>query len=322
MNDKNPLLLSVIVPAFNEQLGIEEFHAGLSQLLNKNYLHKYEIIYCDDGSTDNTQSKILQIAKSDNSVKLIRLSRNFGKEIAITAGIQQARGQAILSIDADGQHPIELIPQFVDKWQAGAKIVVGKRLTNQEVGFFKNYFSSVFYKIINSLSGAKLEPGTTDFRLIDKTVQAEFIKLTERNRINRGLIDWLGYKPAYITFNAKSRLAGNPSYSFSKLIVLAIDSFISLSIKPLYISFFMGLFILPCSILLGTFMLGDALLGDPLLLNAKGTAYLAVLLIFLAGVILISQGVVGLYVSHIHAETQNRPLFIVDKENSFGISEE
>ena len=164
-------------------------------------------------------------------------------------------------------------------------------------------------------------PRATDFRLIDKAIQREFKLMTERNRITRGLIDWLGYERDYIEFKASPRLSGEAGYSFKKLFKLAIDSAISLSISPLYITAYIGVVILPLSTLLGLFMLINLALGDPTNLHATGSAYLMVLVLFLVGILLVSQAIICLYLSHIHTETQNRPLYIIDKEGSANLNE-
>ena len=308
-------LLSVVVPLYNEADSLRQFHQALSKLLQKHYKNQAEIIYINDGSRDNTGA-ILETLKDTNYVQL---TRNFGKEIATTAGIHAAKGQAILTLDGDGQHPIELIPEFVKKWQSGAKVVIGRRTANEKEGLIKRYGSKIFYRLYGGVGGIKLTPGATDFRLIDQTVQKDFKQLSERNRITRGLIDWLGYPQTFIDFKAKPRLAGTASYSTRKLMKLAIDSTISLSLSPLYITAYIGALVLPVATLIGLTMLGNWALHDPLHFRATGTAYLSVLILFLIGLVLVSQGIIGLYLSHIHAETQNRPLYIIDSERSKGI---
>jgi glycosyltransferase involved in cell wall biosynthesis len=315
----NPLI-SIVVPVYNEGLGISLFHAGLVDAL-KDAAPNYEIIYCDDGSNDNSAHIIGKWCIEDARVKLMKLSRNFGKEIATTAGIHKASGAAIITLDADGQHPPELIADFISHWRAGDKVVIGLRTMNQNEGFIKRFGSYFFYMIFNRVAGVKLEPRSTDFRLIDRSVQQEFIPMSEHNRITRGLIDWLGYKRSYIPFRANQRLKGTAAYSVSKLFKLAIDSIISLSTSPLYLVAYIGAIVLPVSLLLGVFMLCDAVLGDPAHLHATGGAYVVVLILSLVGVLLVSQGITGLYLSHIHAETQNRPLFIIDRESSIGIDD-
>lgn len=315
---KKSTLLSVIVPCYNEELNINSFYKSLVRVLDKLPL-SYELIYVNDGSQDRTLEKLHRLSAKSKDVRVLNLSRNFGKEVATTAGIRYARGNALVMIDADGQHPAELIPKFVKKWQQGAQVVIGVREGNQKEGFVKKYGSKLFYKLLNKLARTPMVPGSTDYRLIDRAVQAEFILLSERNRNTRGLIDWLGFRQEYVTFQANPRLAGGASYSFSKLLHLALNSFVSLSLKPLYFSFYMGLVILPLSVLLALFSITEMLVGDPLNLHITGTAYLVMLALFLLGMVLISQGITALYLSHIHTETQNRPLYIVDTAGSAGI---
>ncbi|HVO86431.1 MAG TPA: glycosyltransferase family 2 protein, partial [Candidatus Binatia bacterium] len=313
--------ISFVIPVYNESAGLDDFHSSLVNCLDKSGLDDREIIYVNDGSTDGSLKKLNVVAKNDKSVRVLALSRNFGKEIATTAGIQAAHGAAVITIDGDGQHPVELIPEFIGRWQAGAKVVIGLRISNHKEGLVKRFGSKLFYGLFNRFTGAKLIPGSTDFRLIDRTVQAEFNRMSEHNRITRGLIDWLGFEREYIKFKAKPRQSGDAGYSFKKLFKLAIDSTISLSLSPLYIAAIFGAVVLPLSMLLGLFMLTDAALSDPLNLNATGSAYVIVLILFLIGVLLVSQGIIGLYLSHIHTETQNRPLYIVDKASSVNIDE-
>lgn len=310
--------LSIVVPLFNESTVLLRFHESLRAVLDQ--LGKpYEIIYCDDGSTDDTAQLVTTLYAEDANVHLLALTRNFGKEIATSAGIARARGGAVVTIDADGQHPVELVSEFVEQWQKGSKVVIGVRTANQAEGLVKRLGSKLFYGLYSRFTGIKLLAGATDFRLIDASVQQEFMRMTERNRITRGLIDWLGYDQTYIYFRANPRLAGEAGYSFKKLLKLAIDSAISLSLSPLYITAYIGAVVLPVSAVLGALMLINALLSDPLHLHATGSAYVMVLVLFLVGVLLVSQGIIGLYLSHIHTETQNRPLYIVDKEKSVGV---
>lgn len=310
-------LISIVIPSYNEGKNVNEFYRQLASVLDENDKYNFEIVYVNDGSYDDTADLILELAKQDKRIRLIDLSRNFGKEIATTAGIHYAKGDAILTIDADGQHPPDLIPDFISKWEQGAQVVVGIRTSNKNEGLIKRYGSKIFYRIFNSTTGMQLIPGSTDFRLIDKCVQDDFTKMTERNRITRGLIDWLGYKREFIEFSANERMGGAASYKISKLIKLALDSFISMSLTPLYFAVYVGIIIMPLSFIVGVFLLIEhTVLGDPFGLNPTGTAYITLLILFLVGLVLFSQGIISLYLSHIHTETKNRPLFIVNKRNS------
>jgi polyisoprenyl-phosphate glycosyltransferase len=313
-------LLSAVIPLYNESAGFEAFNDSLVAVLHDIGM-PYELVYVNDGSVDGTLSKLQLVAKHNPAVRIVSLTRNFGKEVATTAGIHTARGNAIVTLDADGQHPVELIPKLVARWQAGAKVVIGIRTSNQKEGFVKRYGSALFYGLFSKLMGIKLQPGLSDFRIIDRSVQQEFVRMTERNRITRGLIDWLGYSPEYIKFAAKQRLAGDASYSFRKLVKLAVDSVISLSISPLYIAAYIGGVILPLSLLIGLGMLLNLIARDPFGLHVTAGAYVLVLILFLIGVLLLSQGIIGLYLSHIHTETQNRPLYVIDTERSLRLNE-
>lgn len=314
------LKISVVVPLFNESAGIESFHKSLIKILEQTMEISYEVIYCDDGSSDNTDTIVLSCCRIDPRIKFIKLSRNFGKENALSAGLAQATGDAVLMIDGDGQHPVELIPQFIEAWQAGAQVVVG--LTgNKQNGTLKRLESKLFYKLFNIITGQKLQPGSTDFRLIDQAVRQEFMRLHESGRITRGLIDWLGFKRQYVYFNTKPRLTGTAGYSHRKLLGLAANSFVSLSPAPLFLFGYLGVLIAIASFILGAAVFIEQLvLPDPWNWNFTGTAMLGILIIFLVGVVLMSQGILSLYISHIHTQSKQRPLYIIDYSQSVGIT--
>jgi len=312
------ILLSIVVPAYNESEGINDFHSKLLlPVLKKSVKNLYEIIYVNDGSKDDTLAKLNAIAITDKHVKVVNLSKNFGKEIALTAGIANATGDAIIILDSDGQHPPAIIPQFIKKWQAGAQVVIGVRISNTKEGVIKRWGSKMFYQIFNSTSGAEIVPRSTDFRLIDRVVANEFLRLTERNRISRGLIDWLGFERDYIEFDSPARLAGEASYNIRQLVKLAMNSFTSLSLKPLFFFGWLGLFITIFSLFVGiAIFIEQFLLGDPLALNFTGAALLGIFISFLVGIVLTSQGVIAIYLSHVHGQTQGRPLYIVNPKGS------
>ena len=314
------LLLSIVIPLHNESANIDTVYQQLQPVVDKVSDGSYEIIYVNDGSSDNTAELVAQLHSKNSKVKLLQLSRRFGKELALAAGIGAATGKAVLTLDGDGQHPIERIPDFIDAWKAGAQVVIGVRTANSREGFIKKFGSKVFHTLFNRLSGAKLVPGSTDFRLIDRTVQQEFVKFTEPNSMTRGLIDWLGFKRVYITYTANPRVAGEAGYTVSQLVKLAANSFVSLSPFPLYISGYLGVFITTGAFLLGLFVLIEQIiLNDPWHLKFTGTAMLSILVLFLVGILLVSQGILALYISHIHAQSKRRPLFVVDHRGSLGL---
>jgi len=309
-------LISIVSPVYNEQDGIEWFHESLLSVLADQGKYSYEVIYVNDGSSDDTLSKLKKLKTSKIvSVKIIDLSRNFGKEIALSAGIHKAEGVAILSLDSDGQHPVELIPEFIKHWASGTEVVIGIRKSNKNEGFIKRHGSKWFYKIFNNSGGAELIPGSTDYRLLDLKVANEFKKLNERNRMTRSLIDWLGFKRSYIYFDANERQHGVASYTFKKLFELAVNTFVSLSALPLFLAGYLGLIFIVLSTLTGAFIfIEQFLLMDPLGLNVSGSALLGLLTLFLIGIVLSSQGLIGVYVSRLIAESQSRPLFVVREE--------
>jgi dolichol-phosphate mannosyltransferase len=308
-------LLSIVVPAYNESENLVQTCDDIISAIPINYT--YEIVVIDDGSTDSTVEIMHKINSKNKKIKLIALSRNFGKEIATTAGINSTKGDVTLILDADGQHPPELIPEFLAKWEAGSKVVIGVRESNVKEGFVKKYGSKIFYVLLNKIAGVKMVPSSTDFRLIDKEVSEAFKTMKESNRITRGLIDWLGYSPVYLTFHAKERIHGEAGYSTKKLIKLALNSVVSLSLLPLYISSYTGIFISTLSAIIGTVVLiENYILSDPLGWDITGSASLGILIVFLVGVLLMSQGLIALYISRIYEESRGRPLYAINKSRS------
>ena len=210
----------------------------------------------------------------------------------------------------------------MEAWRSGAQVVVGVRVANSSEGFIKRYGSRMFYMLFNGLSGVSMVPGSSDFRLIDREVQQQFVKLHEPQTITRGLIDWLGFKRAVVEYVAEKRAGGTAAYKLNRLIRLAVNSFVSLSPTPLYAFGYLGLAITGVSFVLGTVILVEQiLLGDPLQWNITGTAMLSTLVLFLVGLVLVAQGVLALYVSYIHTQAKGRPLYVINRRESLGIAE-
>jgi dolichol-phosphate mannosyltransferase len=312
--------ISFVVPLYNEATGVIEFHESLEAVVKQN-LDNYEIIYCDDGSTDKTSELVAELSKNDKNIKLVKLSRNFGKENALTAGINFASGDAIFMLDGDGQHPVELIPDFIKSWLDGNKVVIGIRLSNTSQGVTKRIGSSLFYKSFHLFTGRKIVKGSTDFRIIDQSVAEAFLELKDADRITRGLIDWLGFKTSYIEFRAKARQQGSAGYSVNKLIKLAMNSYVGFSATPLYFFGYLGVFITGISFIGGVVIfIEQIVLSDPLNWNFTGTAMLGILIIFLVGVLLMAQGIMSVYISMIHNQARQRPLYVIDFDNSIGLN--
>jgi len=309
-------LLSIVIPTYNEKENIPLAHRGVISALNNLPNYSRELLFVDDGSNDGTDEVLKELGKNNREVKFLRLSRNFGKEIAVSAGLHHAEGDAVVVMDADLQHPPELIPLFVNKWKNGAEVVVGVRSKNNNEGLVKKLGSIVFYKIMNRISETPIIPCATDFRLLDRKVVDVFCKLTERKRMTRGLIDWLGFKRDYVYFEAPARINGEANYSFKKLWRLAFASFVSHSLFPLRLAGYLGVFITVISAMTGLFVaIEKYVLGDPWGLSFSGTAILALMILFLVGIILSCFGLVALYIANIHNEVLNRPLYIISEKN-------
>jgi dolichol-phosphate mannosyltransferase len=312
---KRTKLLSIVTPLYNEEDNVILFFNEIQKILNK-LPYRSEIIFVDDGSVDGTAEKVASINTSRIPCQLVRFSRNFGKEAAVSAGLEQANGDAAIIIDSDLQHPIDKIPAFVKKWEKGADVVVGVRTSHGHNTRLKRWGSNTFYKLINRVSEMEITPHATDFRLVNREVIDHFNSLTEHNRMTRGLIDWLGFDRAYVKFKANERQFGIPSYSYKKLINLAVSTFISHSFFPLRLAGYLGAFSMVVAGLLGMFVLiEDIILNDPWNLQVSGVAMLALVILFLMGLVLSCLGLFGLYIASIHDEVSNRPVYIVRKDN-------
>lgn len=309
-----PKLVSIIIPIFNEGKNIAPLH---KELVNAFALvnYEFEILFVNDGSTDNSFFELQKLDKKDSRIRIIDLSRNFGKEMATTAGINHCKGDACILLDADLQHPPRLIPLFIEHWENGNEVVIGVRNKSKSDTLVKRVGSSYFYWLINKIAETKITPNATDFRLLDRVVIDEFNKISEKNRMTRALIDWLGFKREYIYFNADERLNGNARYGTLKLIRLAFNSIVSLSLLPLRLAGYLGIFITLFSGSFGAFIIIEKyILNDPWGFNFSGPAMLAVMILFMVGIILICLGLIALYIANIHYETLNRPLYIIKKK--------
>lgn len=311
---KQPLV-SIIIPVYNEEANLKWHHDLLRDYLKK-LPQSFEIIYINDGSSDGSLTILKDIAKKDKLAHYISFSRNFGKEAATTAGLAKAKGDAAIMIDADGQHPAEMIETFIREWQAGYATVIGVRTTDGGAGFMKSLGSRGFYFILRLLGADNSsQHGLTDFRLIDRKIIDQYNKLTEHDRVTRNLLDWLGYSRKLIQFEANERHAGDASYSFRKLTKLAINGIVKHSTRPLKFIGIAGFLVALVAGLLGIFMVIEKyLLKDALNLSFTGTSLLAVFLSFMVGIVLFCQGLLALYLENVYYETQNRPIYIIEEE--------
>ncbi len=307
--------ISIVIPVFNEAENILRLYEALCAIAGTlAATYEFVFLFIDDGSTDHGPEVIDRLVQTDPRVRVIEFSRNFGKEAATSAGLAQVQGDAAIMIDADLQHPPELLPAFIEKWEQGAEVVVGIRKKNHGEGIVKKVGSFLFYKLMDRISETKVTPNATDYRLLDRVVIDAFNRLTEKNRMTRGLIDWLGFRREYIYFNANERCAGTSGYSIIKLTKLAFSSVVSLSLLPLKFAGYLGIVITSISGIFGLFILIEKyLLDDPLGLNFSGPASVAMLAVFLVGIVLACLGLIALYIASIHHEVIDRPMYVIRK---------
>ena len=309
-------LISIIIPVYNEEANLcflcERLNEVFASLQEK---YDWEVIFVNDGSQDGSGQILENCAKTDSRLKYIEFSRNFGKEVALSAGLQHCKGETAILIDSDLEHPPEVIPQFLKVWESGAEVVIGLRKEYERKGLLKKLGSFAFYKIMDLIGETKLGSQETDFRLLDKKVVKEFNRLTERDRITRGLIDWLGFKREYVEFLPGKRITGKPAYGFWKLVRLAISGFVSQSLFPLKLAGYLGVLIVLFAGPLGVFMFMNRYFLHWMVFS--GPAMLAVFNLFLIGIVLICLGLIALYIANIHSQTLNRPMYIIRKKNNF-----
>ncbi len=312
MNRKNKLpVISIVISIYNEQDNLPELHQRITDTLEKQDNLNFEIIYVNDGSSDNSFSIIKQFVEQDARTRLVNLARNFGHEIAMTAGLDYSNGDCIIFMDGDLQHPPELLPQMIQEWQSGKGIVLTRRIINPDVNWFSRLKSNLFYKLLNALSDFPIPAYFPDFRLIDRKYADVVKEMKENNRMFRGLISWLGVKnQAVINFEAQPRFAGKSKYRSKKLISLALNSIISFSIKPLRIASYIGIIAALVSIVLGIIFTIDFLTSETYQFTGYGTTIIMV--IFIGSVQLIVLGIIGEYLGRIHIEVKNRPLYVAE----------
>jgi len=314
MNKKKPKI-SLVIPVFNEKNNLSFFLNATQKAIQNLDDYIFELLFVDDGSTDSTWDIINDLSKIDDRIKGVRFSKNFGKEVALTAGLESASdSDAIIFIDADLQHPPQVINEFVKHWENGFKIVRSQRKTI-EYSLVRKLGSKLFYLVLKRFSDINILPKTSDFQLIDKQVIKELLAFKERNRFFRGLIDWVGFNKKTVFFDAPSRIGGKSSYTFRKLFALAINSFASFSLVPLRVAGYLGLAIsLSTSVILLYMTISHLVLK---LQFYTPLAYFVVFNTLLFGIVLACLGLIALYIGRIHSEVIGRPLYIIQDKVGF-----
>lgn len=306
---ENKKLISVIIPSFNEGENVGAIYKEITEFMNG---YNYEIIYINDGSKDDSWEKITRLSEKDKRIKGVNFSRNFGHQAAIEAGLKRAKGDAVIMMDGDGQHPPDVIPKLIKKWEEGFEIVNTKRLETEKVSVLKKITSKMFYSLINVLSSTKIEEGSADFRLLDRIAVNEINKLTEKDKFYRGLVNWIGFKRTVVEYKARKRLNGESSYSLKKMIEFARIGITSFSMLPMKIIMMIGLLLFFLGGVLTSFMLFYRWFINPSMFS--GTAILVSFIILNNGLLIIVLGIISVYQINMYKQLQNRPNYIVRGE--------
>lgn len=305
-----PQLISIIIPVFNEQGNIALITNRLSEVMEKLF-YQYEIIFVDDGSSDNTLAEIKAAAISQQNIFFISFSRNFGHQNALKAGLDMSRGDCVISMDGDLQHPPALIPQLIKKWEEGYDIVYTIRKNDKALPLMKRKSAALFYNFLNNLSDIDLENGTADFRLVDKRVAALMSNFSEADLFWRGLVKWLGFKQIGIEYNSDDRKLGVSKYNLKKMVQFAIKGIISFSIKPLTVAIYLGFAFSFLSLLYIPYILISKYSGQAV----SGWASTIVTIVFFGGLQLTILGIIGTYLGKLFMQSKQRPHYIVKEKN-------
>lgn len=302
--------VSLVIPLYNEESVLERFYTELTAAIDP-LGYDFEIIFVNDGSKDDTQKKLEALAKQDERLGVIELSRNFGHQAALCAGLENANGDYVITLDGDGQHPPALIAEMLALAESGYDIVMTQRADSGKESWFKRSTSGLFYRLLNKISSDTVTlPGGADFRLISRQVLENLLGMPEYHRFLRGMISWLGFRSVILPFTAAPRLAGESKYSLKKMFRLASDAVFSFSLAPLYIGMSVGVVFLFLALFEAIYVLSFWVSGRSHLL-APGWSSLMFMLLIVAGVLMILLGFIGVYVGYIFQEVKNRPVFVV-----------
>ena len=304
--------VTLLIPIYNEIGNIPALVREIDAVVAGLPEYDFRMLFVDDGSSDGSAAMLETLAARDERIGVIELSRNFGKELALTAGLHALDCAAVIIMDADLQHPPAYIPEMIAKWEEGYEIVATRRTKSDRQPLVRRLGSNLFYWLLNSMSEFKMEPGTTDFRLLDRIVVDALKQFTENNRMVRGLIDWMGFKKTFIEFEAPDRHSGKPGYSYTRLFQLALNSFTAFSLVPLKLAGYLGMFVITAFGLLLAFMIADKFwMGGRF--GFTPISFVIVTNVIMNGVVLACIGLVALYIGHIHTEVIGRPLYLIRK---------
>ncbi|WP_128894890.1 glycosyltransferase family 2 protein [Longirhabdus pacifica] len=302
------VIISVVIPAFNEEEVIEQCYDALTKVMRATE-RPYELIFVNDGSKDKTKEIITRYCHEDHHVKLINFSRNFGHQVAITAGMEHAQGEAIVVIDADLQDPPHLILSMMEKWEEGYEVVYAKRSSRKGETKFKKWTAACFYRMLSKMTEVHIPLDTGDFRLIDRKVKEVMSRMKEKNRFVRGLVSWVGFKQTAIEYEREERFAGETKYPLKKMLRLSMDAITSFSYKPLLMTVYLGFMLSGASFVYLLYVLYMRLFTDS---TVTGWSSMVSINLFFFGFTFIMLGIMGQYIARIYDETRDRPLYIID----------
>jgi glycosyltransferase involved in cell wall biosynthesis len=311
MNPAHRIELSLVIPTFNEEGNVQRLYQEIRAVLAQLQLEHYEFIFIDDGSSDASLHNIEALRAQDPKVHYLQFSRNFGHQHALKAGLDHARGAAVISLDADLQHPPALIADMLHHWSNGAEVVYTRRQDKQNVGFFKKMSAKAFYWLANRLSEVPIEEGTADFRLLDRKVVDAIKSFKESHLFLRGLIPTLGFKQVALDYEAAARHSGQSKYSFGKMLRFAINGITSSSAKPLYFSIYLGLFFAFLAFVYGCYAIYIAVFTNAAI---TGWTSLIASVLFIGGIQMILIGIVGIYLGKLFVQSKQRPTYIIKTE--------
>lgn len=306
------MIISILIPCYNEGKSLPTFYSSLTGVVNLIPEYEWELLFVNDGSQDDTFSVLKSLNEKDKRVKYIDLSRNFGKEAAMLAGIDFCNGDAIVIMDADLQHPPELIPDMIKEWEKGYDDIFAERISRGRESALRKNLTKTFYKVLNNNSGIDMMPNVGDFRLLDRKCIEAIKQIRESERYTKGIFSWIGFKKKAVKYHQGDRIAGTSSMSYPKLIKLALNGFVANTTAPLRFATLMGFIVSLCAfaymifIFIRTLIYGDEVRGFPTLI---------IIILFLGGVQLISLGIIGEYIAQITHETKNRPVYFIREKN-------
>jgi dolichol-phosphate mannosyltransferase len=306
---KSRLSIDIVIPVYNESGVVEQTYAGLSAVIDS-LPYNFSIYYVNDGSTDETSGSLAALEKKDKRVHVIDLSRNFGHQAALSAGLDASRGDLVITMDCDGQHPPQLIPEMINLFKQGYDVIQGQRGDAVSMGLFKKWTSGGFYKILNLISGTRVLPGAADFRAMSRQVVDALKAMPEYHRFLRGMIVWMGYRSVILPYREPERIAGRSKYSLGKMIRLASDAIFSFSLMPLYIGLTTGLVFIVLALAQMIYVMTLWLTHQTDRIVPGWSSLMAVMLIA-SGIIMILLGFIGVYVGYIFQEVKHRPVYLI-----------